>query len=531
VERDWVLQMKNICKQYGQNSVLKNVNLGVREGEIHAVIGENGAGKSTLMNILFGMPVIHETGGFSGEVYLRGKPLQVKSPKEAMDAGIGMVHQEFMLLPGFTVTENIKLNREVTKSNMISKLVGKRLESLDYDSMNQDAAEALSKIDMSIDQWLPIAGMPVGYRQFVEIAREIDKSDVSILVCDEPTAVLTESEASQLLKTLQTIAASGIAVLFITHRLEEVMAIADTITVLRDGETVSTLNKSDAQVEQLAELMVGRKLDSLEQAGRQHAIPDDDPIMTIENLRVKMPGEEVKGADLVVRRGEILGIGGLAGHGKIGVANGIAGMAPTQGRIIVDGIEIPLNNPKASLDAGLVFLSEDRRGVGLILDNSIEDNIAIGGLLTKDKFLKHFGPLKLVDRRTLRTHAQEMISSLSIRCTGPTQRVGSLSGGNQQKVCIAKAITMEPKVLLISEPTRGIDVGAKQTILDEVLMKLNREYGITIIITSSELAELRRVCDRIAIMYQGRISAILDPQASDVDFGLAMAGRGRQVSA
>jgi simple sugar transport system ATP-binding protein len=526
LDNNWVLQVKNVSKEYGGNSVLRDVSLSVKPGEIHALVGENGAGKSTLMNILFGMPVIHETGGFTGEVWLKGKKAEIESPKKAMEAGIGMVHQEFMLLPGFSVAENVKLNREPTKPNWFSGVSSNKLETLDLHKMGSDTRRALDKIEMGIDEWLPLAGMPVGYRQFVEIAREIDKADLSLLVLDEPTAVLTETEASRLLSVLKKLAKSGIGVLFISHRLEEVCEIADTVTVLRDGEVIATMPKAETKLETIAEMMVGRKI-SRPKTAESGRTTDDGNILEISDLYVDMPGEYVDGANMAVRRGEILGIGGLAGHGKLGIANGIMGLYPSSGTLICNGEEIPLNDAQASLDAGLVFLSEDRRGVGLLLDESIEDNIALASMISRKKFLKRVGPLPIsvLDRKSIREHANEMISLLEIKCTGPEQSVRRLSGGNQQKVCVAKAMTMEPRVLLVSEPTRGIDVGAKERVLS-MITKLNREKGITVVMISSELQELRSMCDRIAIMYKGRICGILDPDAPDAEFGFCMAGKG-----
>ena len=224
---EYILEMRDITKKYGENAVLSGVSLKVKPGEIHALLGENGAGKSTLMNVLFGMPVIHETGGFGGEVYLNGEKTTIASPHDAMTKGIGMVHQEFMLLPGFTITENIKLNREISRPSAISRVFGKNLETLDMKAMSQDARGALDSVGMSIDEDTLVAGLPVGYMQFVEIAREIDKKGVKLLVFDEPTAVLTESEAAQLLKVMKDIAARGIAIIFITHRLDEVINAAD----------------------------------------------------------------------------------------------------------------------------------------------------------------------------------------------------------------------------------------------------------------------------------------------------------------
>lgn len=235
---NYVLKMDNISKEYYGNRVLKNVNLYVKPGEIHALMGENGAGKSTLMNILFGMPVIHSTGGFEGTVEFDGKPVNIDSPIKAMETGIGMVHQEFMLIPGFTVTENIKVGREISTPNLASRILGRSLETLDMERMAADAKKALDSIGLQIEEYVKVAGLPVGYMQFIEIAREIDKQGIKLLVFDEPTAVLTESEAERLLEVMRVIASQGIAIIFITHRLDEVMAVADSMTVLRDGEFV-----------------------------------------------------------------------------------------------------------------------------------------------------------------------------------------------------------------------------------------------------------------------------------------------------
>ena len=248
MQNEYALEMKHITKRYGSNTVLSDVSLSVKKGEIHALLGENGAGKSTLMNTLFGMPVIHSTGGFEGEVFLNGEKVNIASPQDAMNMGIGMVHQEFMLLPGFTITENIKLNREITHPNPASRIFGSALETLDMDAMADDARKALDSVGMSIDEYTRVQGLPVGYMQFVEIAREIDKTGVKLLVFDEPTAVLTESEAAQLVSVMKKIADSGIAIIFITHRLEEVMAASQSITILRDGKLAATRQVKDTSI-------------------------------------------------------------------------------------------------------------------------------------------------------------------------------------------------------------------------------------------------------------------------------------------
>ena len=267
-----LLQFKNVSKNYYGNSVLTGINFDVKEGEIHALIGENGAGKSTLMNILFGMPVITSTGGYEGDVLIDGKKISFKSPHEAMYAGIGMVHQEFMLIPGFSITENIKINREITTPNVVSRVLGKRLESLDMVTMNADARKALDKLDMGVDEFIMVAGLPVGHMQFVEIAREIDKTGIKILVFDEPTAVLTESEAQNLLAAVKRLAAKGIGIIFISHRLDEIVTVADRVTVLRDGELVATKEIKDTNAVEIAALMIGRKVAISAALGLGHKI-------------------------------------------------------------------------------------------------------------------------------------------------------------------------------------------------------------------------------------------------------------------
>lgn len=522
MEKKYVLRMETIEKEYFGNSVLKGVSLNIKPGEIHALLGENGAGKSTLMNILFGMPVIHSTGGFKGQVYLNEEPIAIKSPKNAMDLGIGMVHQEFMLIPGFTVAENIKINREITKNSVISRIFGENLKTLDYKAMNKDGKQALKTTGIGIDELAYVSSLPVGYMQFVEIAREIDKKNIKLLVFDEPTAVLTESEAETLIAAMRSIANSGIAIIFITHRLDEVMEAADNITILRDGQLVATVEKKNTNVVQLAEYMVGRKLEIIRKVEEKKE-SEEELILNIDNLVVEMPGERVKGVSLQVKKGEILGIGGLAGQGKIGIANGIMGLHKASGEITLEGKPLVLNSPKESLESKLAFVSEDRRGIGLLLDNSIELNIAVTSMEINGEFFKNFGPIKLVDAKRVRTYANSMIKDLDIRCTGPTQLTRRLSGGNQQKVCIARALTLNPKVLFVSEPTRGIDIGAKKLVLD-TLVKLNKEKGMTIVMTSSELAELRSISDRIAIITEGKVAGILKPEAPDADFGLLMSG-------
>ena len=519
-----VLELRDISKEYESNRVLKGVSLVVRAGTIHALVGENGAGKSTLMNILFGMPVIRETGGYGGTIVLGGEAARFDSPAAAMAAGLGMVHQEFMLIPGFRVAENIKLNREPTRANLLSRLAGPKLETLDLATMRADARAALDRVGLSIDEWVPLAGLPVGHMQFVEIAREVDKKNMRLLIFDEPTAVLAESEARTLLAVMRSLADSGLGILFITHRLDEVLAVADEITVLRDGEVAGRLDPKQTTVARIAELMVGRPAAVVRHgAGTRQA--NARPKLEVRELQVDMPGEDVLGVSFALERGEVLGLAGLAGHGKVGIANGLMGLARARGTVVKDGEPFALNDPRGAIRAGLAFVSEDRRGVGILPDESIELNIALTAIEAQNRFLLPgpIDPLRLIDGREVRRHARAMIEQLDIRTTGPRQPVKRLSGGNQQKVCLARAMTLNPDTLLVSEPTRGIDVGAKERVI-EILKALNHDQGLSLLVTLSELAELRSICDRIAIVYRGRVEAVLPPDASDRDFGLAMAG-------
>jgi simple sugar transport system ATP-binding protein len=527
LQEEYVLELEGIRKAYGENVVLNNVSLAVKPGEIHALLGENGAGKSTLMNILFGMGVIHETGGFDGTVKISGKEVKFVAPTDALAAGIGMVHQEFMLIPGFTITENIKLGREDTTPTFASRIFGKSLEKLDRDKMNSDARRSLDSIGMGIEEHVKVAGLPVGYMQFVEIAREIDKLGIRLLVFDEPTAVLTESEASQLLDVMKTIAQKGIAIIFITHRLPEIMVAADNMTVLRDGELVATKPIAETSLTEIAEMMVGRIVENL--AAGQDMENSDAPIaISVRDLHVEMPGERVHGVNFEVREGEIFGIGGMAGQGKVGIANGISGLFPAEGDVTVFGQPLNLSRLGEALSNNLAFVSEDRRGVGLLLDESIAYNIAFRVMTTRREFLSSFGPIKLLNSRKMQRHAEEMIKILDIRCRSWRQKVGTLSGGNQQKVCLASALTLKPRLLIVSEPTRGIDIGAKELIMN-YLSKLRREEGLTIIMISSELGELRSLCDRIAIVTDGKIVDILPPNAPDADYGLAMSAVSKET--
>ena len=511
--------MRNIQKDFFGNQVLTDINLTLREGEVLGLVGENGAGKSTLMKILFGMDVIRETGGYGGDVLIHGEKVSFSTPFDALKAG--MVHQEFSLIPGFTATENILLNREPKKSNVVSEIFGDRLNTLDYKQMNERSAEAIKKMGVHIDQHMVISDMPVGHKQFTEIARELSKDNLKLLILDEPTAVLTEKEAAALLDSIRSMAARGISVIFITHRLQEILSVCDKVVIMRDGVVVKDTPASETNVSEITRCMVGRSVD-LSSAKRE--IVDHSgakTILSIRNLWVDMPGETVRNVTLDVKEGEILGIGGLAGQGKLGIPNGVMGLYEAGGTVEFDGKEIPLNSPRKCLDASLAFVSEDRRGVGLLLDETLEWNVAFPAMQIQNKFLKKIGPVTWRDEKAIHDITQKYINELMIKCTSSLQKARELSGGNQQKICLAKAFALEPRFLFVSEPTRGIDVGAKALVLD-ALKRFNRENGVTVVMISSELEELRQTCDRIAIVSGGRIAGILPATDSSEAFGALM---------
>ncbi len=437
-----------------------------------------------------------------------------------------MVHQEFSLIPGFTATENILLNRETLAPNMFVDLFGKRMSALDRVLMKHRANKAIERLGVPLDPNTLIKEMPIGHKQFTEIARELDRENVKLLVLDEPTAVLTETEAEMLLLALKKLAAGGISIIFISHRLHEILQICDKVVVLRDGRMVKETRNDGLTLREIAALMVGR---SLEQAAAIRP-PDERPagaaFLEIKNLWVDMPGETVRDINLCVAQGEIFGIGGLAGQGKLGIPNGVMGLCPAGGNLILGGKSLPLNSPRSTLEAGMAFVSEDRRGVGLLLDEGIDWNIAFTAMQVHGLCLIPLlgGLFQWRSDAAMKELALEYIKMLDIKCTGPTQRAGNLSGGNQQKVCLAKAFALKPSLLFVSEPTRGIDVGAKRLVLDNLRL-YNRKFGTTIIMISSELEELRSICDRIAIVDEGVIAGILPPEAPVEDFGLLMAGR------
>lgn len=519
-----VLEVKNIKKDFYGNKVINDISFTLNKGEVLGLVGENGAGKSTLMKILFCDEDIKNTGGYEGEIYIDGELKKFNSSKDAIDAGLGMVHQEFSLISGFNATENILLNREIVDNNLLSEIFGDRLNTLNRKKMSVKAKDAIKMLSVNIDEDMVVKNMPVGHMQFIEIARELSKESLKILILDEPTAVLTEHEAEILLKSIKDLSNKGIAIIFISHRLKEVLEVCDRVVIIRDGIKVADKETKDTSIQEISRMMVGREVKNIENK-EDRDFSNKNNIMTIKNLCVNMPGETVKNLDLQIKEGEILGIGGLAGQGKLGIPNGIMGLYESSGEVIFQNEKIELNNPMSALSKNISFVTEDRRGVGLLLDETLEWNITFQAMQVKNEYLKKYlnGFIKWRDDKNITNITNKYIEDLQIKCIGSKQKAKELSGGNQQKICLAKAFIMNPKFLFVSEPTRGIDIGAKALVL-EALKKINREKNVTIVMISSELEELRQICDRIAIVSEGHINKILKATEDSDKFGLLMLG-------
>lgn len=515
------IKLSKINKNFGNIQVLKDVELELEPGEIHGLVGANGSGKSTLLNILFGNPVIRNTGSYSGSILISGQPVQLRSASEAVRYGIGMIHQEFALISGLTIAENIKLGREKARG-ITEKLLGYDLSYVDRESNIQDAKAAMEKLGMEIDPRILVLDLSISMKQFTEIAREIDKTDLKLLLLDEPTAVLNKEDSRMLMDVLRTLAQKGISMLFVSHRLEEIMEICDRVTVLRDGAVISHYRSHEFEGIQIAQDMLGKEII---QAMQKKSAPLREPIMEFKNFGAAMPGERLDDLNIEIYKGEILGITALSGHGKLAIGNGVMGIYDNWGSVKRKGTPLENSNIREMISRGICFISEDRRGKGLLLKHSILENIVFTAMMAKDGFLHPFplSDLRWPDRNLSSVFAAECIRELSIKCESAQQKVEELSGGNQQKVCIARALALNPEILFISEPTRGIDLGAKEIVLN-ILVSLNKKKGTTIVIASSELDELQRICDRIVVLYEGRVSAVLSPEDDERKFALALSG-------
>ena len=501
-----LLQMSGITKRYPGVIANNKISLDVKAGEIHALLGENGAGKSTLMNILFGLARPDE-----GEIRLDGKPVQIADPADAIARGIGMVHQHFMLIPVLTVAENILLGAE-TMANAIF---------LDRNEARRRIIELGKRFGFEIDPDAKVETLSVGWQQRVEILKALYR-EARILVLDEPTAVLTPQETVEIFAVLRRLAAEGHSIIFISHKLYEVLEIADRITVIRRGEVVGTRPPSETNEDDLAALMVGREVQLAVDRGTSHPA---EPVLTVENLTVKSDRgqEEVRGVSFAVRAGEILGIAGVAGNGQDELVEAITGLRRSNGGTIsLAGQNITSWDVRERREHGLGYVPGDRQKYGLVLGFPISDNL----VLTR---YYHRPFTRGVQRQdaAIEQWAQEKIKEFDIRTPSSGVPAGTLSGGNQQKVIVAREFSRDLQLLVLDQPTRGLDVGSIEFIHKQAIHK--RDAGTGILLVSAELDEILELSDRIAVMYRGEIVALMDgrPTANKEEIGLLMATGGR----
>jgi len=474
-----VLRTECLGKTYGQITVLSDVTLDVRTAEVHAIIGENGAGKSTLMKLLSGHVAPTE-----GHLLLDGAPIAFRNAVEAEDAGIVLVHQEILLAADLTVAENLFLGREVGRGFMI-----------DDRSMNRRTAELLARVGSTARPRDRVCDLPLAQRQLVQIARAL-LDERKVVILDEPTAVLANDEVAALLDIVRSLRDHGVAVLYISHRLEEVQALADRVTVLRDGRMIGTWPAAGLGQREMAELMVGRELDMLYPHKRPPTVAS--PILTVADLAVDYGSEKVSFA---VRPGEVLGIGGMIGAGRTELIEGLMGLRPSEAaRVTVNGEEISNRSVRTLMDAGLVYLTEDRKGKGLLLEEKLGPNLTL-------QALDAINPGSMLDKRAEFGRLEKAVADYDIRVRSLRLEAGKLSGGNQQKLLLAKVMMANPSVVIIDEPTRGIDIGNKSQIYDFIDAMVRA--GKACIVISSEMPELVGLSDRVLVMRAGRIVAEL----------------------
>lgn len=515
-----ILEIKSLSKQFDKTKALDNIDFELYEGEIHGLIGANGSGKSTLMNILFGSKYIRDTGGYSGEIYIDGEKVLIKNNEDSKNNGIGMVHQELTLLNDLNINENIKINRENTiKGTDILK----SYSLVDKKENNKDSKEALLKVGVDIDPLLKIRNLSTNIKQFIEIAREIDKEKLKIFMLDEPTSSLNLEETKVLLCHLKDMAENGTSIVFTSHRLDEIIEICDRVTILRDGKIVNTYKKGEYNINTLALDMIGKEV--VQALSKERKLKDKN-IISFNNINVKVANEHYKNISLDIKKGEILGITGLAGHGQEVFGYGLMGLYEMDGDVYYNRQKLKRFDSNTSIKNGIYLLPDERKEMGLLMEKSISENTIFESYRKHKEFLKYprLNFLSTLNHEKINTYTKNISEELNIKIRDVDQKVSELSGGNQQKVCVARAITVDPKVLFVGDPTRGIDIYSKEIIL-EMLLRLNEEKNTTVVISSGEISELKRVCDRIAIMYENKVFKIFTNDFDSDEFRLAISGK------
>ncbi|MCD5322746.1 MULTISPECIES: ABC transporter ATP-binding protein [Pontibacillus] len=498
---DYVIEMLNIRKEFPGIVANDNINLQVKKGEIHALLGENGAGKSTLMNVLFGLYQPEK-----GEIRVNGKPVKITNPNIANDLGIGMVHQHFMLVDTFSVTENIILGSEPKKSGTV-----------DIKKAEAEVQEISERYGLKVDPTAKIKDISVGMQQRVEILKTLYRG-ADILILDEPTAVLTPQEIHELIEIMKTLIQEGKSIILITHKLKEIMEVCDRCTVIRKGQGIGTVDVSETSTTELASLMVGREVSFSTEKTPAH--PEGD-VLKISDLRVKdsRGAEMVKGLQLDVKAGEIVGIAGVDGNGQSELIEAIAGLRKVEsGSILLNNEDITHFKPRKVTESGVAHIPQDRHKFGLVLDFPIGENMVL-----QNYYQKPYSSMGILNYKEIYKQANKLIKEYDVRTPSEHTPARALSGGNQQKAIIGREVDRSPDLLIAAQPTRGLDVGAIEFIHKKLIEE--RDKGKAVLLLSFELEEIMNVSDRIAIMFDGQIVANVRPEeTTEQELGLLMAG-------
>nr|WP_207669640.1 ribose ABC transporter ATP-binding protein RbsA [Marinisporobacter balticus] len=475
-----IFEMKAITKEFPGVKALDHVDFKIHKGRVMALLGENGAGKSTLMKILSGVYQKDD-----GEIIYEGKKVDIKGPKDAQEEGISIIHQELNLIPHLTIGENIFLGREPVNA----------FKKIDWTKLYKDSEVLLKKLKVDKSPKELVASLSIGEQQMVEIAKALSLN-AKIIIMDEPTDALTKKETESLFHVIHELRAQQKSIVYISHRLEEIFQVCDDVTVLRDGKFIGEAQVKTLNEDQLIEMMVGRKLT---EQFPSVVVEKGDVALEVKNLS----NEYVKDISFLLRKGEILGISGLMGSGRTELAKSIYGaLRKDSGKVYIDGKEVNIKSTQNALKEGIAYVSEDRKGQGLILGLSVKENMSISSL-------KDFeSPIFKINRTKEKKAVKNYIAQMAIKTPTERQKIKNLSGGNQQKVSIAKGLMTNPKILILDEPTRGVDVGAKKEIYD--LINKFKQTGMSIIMISSEMPEILGMSDRILVMHQGRITGELD---------------------
>jgi simple sugar transport system ATP-binding protein len=504
------VRLSGITKRFGDVVANDGVDLTLETGSVHALLGENGSGKTTLMSVLYGLYDQDD-----GDIFVRGERREFDSPRDAMDAGIGMIHQHFQLVEPMTVLQNIVLGHEPTERGLV-----------DIESARADVEAITDRYGFDIDEYLdvPVRDLDVGVQQRVEIVKSLYRG-AEILVLDEPTAVLTPQEVEGLFDVMAELTASGHSLIFITHKLDEALTAADEITVLRDGEVAGTVDAADATEQELARLMVGREID-FDRQPRETVI--GDPVFEVADLRVSGDRglEQVSGVDFTVREGEILGIAGVQGNGQTELVEALTGLRPVEsGTVNFDGEDITGTSRRDRIEKGIAYIPEDRQEEGIVMDYDLVRNSLLG-FQTTEPYVER----GVIDWGAVRDHAEGIVEEYDVQPPDATTEAASLSGGNQQKFVVGREIEHEPTVMVASHPTRGVDIGSIEFIHDRLLEL--RDAGLAVAFVSSKLEEVQKLSDRIAVMYEGEFVDVVDPEAvTEADLGLLMTGADPEAAA